>query len=70
MTLNEFLIKAHELLDAATVDDGLGNEALCMLNLGKLHGLLIVFIEQTPTEKSEHTKNSRPSRRVNKVRKL
>lgn len=53
MTLNEFLIKAHKHLDAATVEDGLGNEALCLLNLGALHGLLILLIEQVPTEKKQ-----------------
>ncbi len=43
MTLNDFLIKAHTALDRATVEDGLGNEALCMLHLGHLHGLCIIF---------------------------
>lgn len=51
MTLNDLLIKAHTHLDKATVEDGLGNEALCMLHLGTLHGLLLIFIGQTPTEK-------------------
>ncbi len=46
MTLNDFLIEAHKALDAATVEDGLGNEALCMLNLGKLHGLILVFLSE------------------------
>lgn len=49
MDMNDFLIEAHKALDAATVEDGLGNEALCMLFLGKLHGLILVFLKQVPT---------------------
>ena len=45
MTLNDFLIEAHKALDAATVEDGLGNEPLCMIHLGTLHGLIIMFLE-------------------------
>ena len=45
MTLTDFLIKAHTALDRATVEDGLGNEALCMIHLGMLHGLLLLFHE-------------------------
>ena len=45
MSLNDFLIEAHKALDAATVEDGIGNEALCMLHLGKLHGLILVLLK-------------------------
>lgn len=49
MDMNEFLIEAHKSLDAATVEDGLGNEALCMLHLGRLHGLLRVLHNNLPS---------------------
>ena len=50
MNMNEFLIEAQETLDAAIVEDGLGSEPLCMYHLGRLHGLLIKFIETEKTQ--------------------
>ncbi len=49
MTLTNFLFEAQKVLDAATVEDGLGNEALSMYHLGKLHGLLILFLSKPKT---------------------
>ena len=53
MDTNKFLIKAHKALDATTVENGIGNDALCMLHLVYLYGLLIRFIE---TEKPKAPK--------------
>ncbi len=49
MTMNNFLIEAHKALDKATVEDGIGNESLCMLHLGKLHGLILVMLARRDT---------------------
>ncbi len=46
MTTHELLTKLQKNLDAAIVEDGLGNEALCTLHLGYMHGLLIVHKEK------------------------
>lgn len=58
MTINEFLIKAHKELDAATVENELNNEAMCMYHLGGLHGLLIKFTESKKLNKCESDESS------------
>ena len=53
MKLHEFLIKAHERLDAATVAFEIGETANCMFHLGNLHGLNLLFIESEEINKFE-----------------
>lgn len=58
MELTELLIESYKRLDAAQVEDGLGNEALCMFHLGILTGGILKFIaakekQDPPERKSE-----------------
>ena len=60
MNMNELLIEAHKHLDAATVEDGIGNEAMGMYHLGYLHGLLINLIG---TEKQKDPDAEEPKKK-------
>ena len=53
MKLSEFLIKAHQSLDAATVAFEIGETTNCMNHLGNLHGLNLLFIESEEINKLE-----------------
>lgn len=43
MELNNFLIEAHKTLDAATVEDELGNPEKCIKYLDTLEALIALF---------------------------
>lgn len=55
MNINKFLIEAHKALNAATIENKVGELAQCMYQLGILHGLLHRLTEQNALEPSQST---------------
>ena len=62
MKLSEFLIKAHQRLDAATVAFEIGETTECMYHLGNLHGLILIFM------KSEEINETFPEQQLRKAK--